>query len=204
MDTGFWEGLVAGLAVAAGGYALARWRLRRPTRARTDSRSPAVSVPAPALSVPVPPTPIERPFPTPSPVPSVSPVAPESIRLSERVLAHLLRHASVTAEGEHGNAVTQRGIGSAVGATQGALSNVLRRLEDGGVIVRDKAHVRGRSKRVNVYGLTTRGRELALGVSSGPAPPRVGPSVANPTLARRPASPGSGRSPAATTRQEVG
>ncbi|MCI4350274.1 MAG: helix-turn-helix transcriptional regulator [Thermoplasmata archaeon] len=51
-------------------------------------------------------------------------------------------------------------MGDALGVTQGALSSVLRRLEDAGAIVSEKAHVRGHERRVKVYVLTPRGQKL--------------------------------------------
>jgi len=113
-------------------------------------------------------------------------LAPDSdegrIRLSQRVLQHLARRGGATPGAPSDESLTQRGIGAALGVTQGALSSVLGRLEDGGAIASDKAHVKGRDRRVKIYLLTPRGRELAARIPpngsakppSRPPAPRAG------------------------------
>ncbi len=48
---------------------------------------------------------------------------------------------------------------------QGALANVLRRLEAGGLLVASREHVAGGSRRVKVYALTPAGERLARELS---------------------------------------
>jgi DNA-binding MarR family transcriptional regulator len=186
----FLVGLSVGLVVAAGAYGVLRWRFQRAVaeRARRARRrlATSTSIVPPALGPAVvdPPalahaaaegapvaagiirTEPRPPVNAPVPAASRSGAAPGRIggnedepmlRLSQRVLLHLLRNGSASAAGE---AVTQRGIMAALNSSQGALSSVLRRLEDGGAIASEKTHVGGRDRRVKVYTLTPRGRGL--------------------------------------------
>jgi DNA-binding MarR family transcriptional regulator len=107
---------------------------------------------------------------------TAEPTLPDSdesrVRLSQRVLQHLARRGGAFPASPGDETLTQRGIGSALGVTQGALSSVLGRLEDGGAIASEKAHVKGRDRRVKIYVLTPRGRELAARIpANGPATP---------------------------------
>ncbi len=123
----------------------------------------------------------------PSPSPNVLDEGP--VRLSQRILLHLARNGGPSAGGTASEAVTQRGIGTALVVTQGALSSVLRRLEDGGAIASEKAHVRDRERRVKIYVLTPRGREVVAALRQS-AVARRGVSVAAPEAPpKRPPSP---------------
>jgi DNA-binding PadR family transcriptional regulator len=51
-------------------------------------------------------------------------------------------------------------MASALGVSQGAVSNALTRLVDGGALEVQRVHARGRMVRVKVYTLTARGEEL--------------------------------------------
>jgi DNA-binding PadR family transcriptional regulator len=51
-------------------------------------------------------------------------------------------------------------------ARQGAVAGVLRRLEAAGVVSAETAHVLGGSRRVKVYRLTDRGRQIAREIRS--------------------------------------
>ena len=188
----FLEGLALGVAISgavfvATWFAIARMRRPRPSRVLPDApaRVPGTTPPR-GDSLSTNSRGVGVPCPTDAPASAVAepealpPVPPATIRLSQRVLIHLLQHDGIGAEGKHGDGLTQRGISVRLDAAQGALSSVLRRLEDGGAVASERAHVHGRSKRVKIYRLTARGRELAgahaeavandLGASVGPSP----------------------------------
>ena len=171
---GFWLGVGAGVGASVAAFGAAWVYFRSVVRSRRNAPSP----PDPPTPAPTdPPRPIGNGVaPIASPVAAVAALPPEAapgapprdaapaaslVRLSQRILVHLAHHGPRGAEGSVDEAATQRGIGGALGATQGALSSVLRRLEDGGAITSEKLHVRGRSRRVKVYRLTPRGVELA-------------------------------------------
>ncbi|MCI4360612.1 MAG: helix-turn-helix transcriptional regulator [Thermoplasmata archaeon] len=206
----FFYGLVAGLAVAGVAYGGLRWyfanllRRQAGTPAPGDRPKGASAPPAPSPP-PIRPR-IAAPTAVPEPGPDGASVAPSAtvsiessvadasaaafvpaeelagLRLSQRVLQHLARNGGSVL----GDSVTQRGIQSSLGVTQGALSSVLRRLEDGGAIASEKAHVQGRDRRVKVYVLTPRGRSL---VSQGINPNVRARSVEPPAAAGPSAAP---------------
>lgn len=163
LDTGFLEGLLVGLGLAGLAYGLLRWRSGRPgARGRPPQPPASASRSAPPLGTP-PATP-PSPGPTPDRTPAAAKAPRDVVLLSQRVVLHLHRFGGVEPTGDLGNHLTQAGIAAALSASQGSLSNALRRLEDGGAVFREKTHVRGRSKRVTVYRLTARGREIAVGL----------------------------------------
>jgi DNA-binding transcriptional ArsR family regulator len=82
------------------------------------------------------------------------------LRTSIRVLLHIARQGRVGPEETALASLTQDGMARALGLSQGAISNALGRLVDGGVLEVELCHVRKRMIRVKVYGLTTRGEEL--------------------------------------------
>ena len=55
---------------------------------------------------------------------------------------------------------TQAGIAAALGTSQGAISNVLRRLVDGGALQVERMRVRHRYRRLKVYWMTRLGEVL--------------------------------------------
>jgi DNA-binding MarR family transcriptional regulator len=199
----FLVGLVVGLAVAGVTYVALRSYFRLAVFRRSERPSSTVPPLLPDLSdappAAPPASPVEaettaRPLEatglallSPSlesgPAPSIAerdllsaPSEAAALRLSQRVLIHLARHGGLSAGGEP---VTQRGILTALQVSQGALSSVLRRLEDGGAIASEKAHVRGRDRRVKVYALTPRGRTLVA--TTAPATDRTAPATPAPS-----------------------
>ncbi len=87
------------------------------------------------------------------------------LRISKRVLLHIDSQPRL-APGERVGvrSLTQEGMAEVLGATQGAVSNVLRRLVDGGALRAERRHVPGKGRRVTVYELTARGEQLARGL----------------------------------------
>ncbi|MGP8136209.1 MAG: hypothetical protein ACLQD8_08885 [Thermoplasmata archaeon] len=55
-------------------------------------------------------------------------------------------------------------MAASLGATQGAVSKVLARLQAVGVVGRERRHVQGKDRRVRVYSLTPKGEELAKAI----------------------------------------
>ena len=126
--------------------------------------------PAPPASLPVTGAPPEGPVAEPPgpPPPEAAPagppkmhVAPEALRVSQRIVLHLaslgtLGHDEVAPVG-----FTQVGMSEVLRVRQNALTNVLRRLVAADVITEDTRHVRGQPRRLKVYRLTSRGEALA-------------------------------------------
>ncbi len=86
------------------------------------------------------------------------------LRTSQRILLHLALHGRSGSEGSFPEALCQKGIGRALGLGQGAVSGVLRRLEWGGAISSQTAHVQGHDRRLKVYLLTDRGVNIVRGL----------------------------------------
>jgi DNA-binding MarR family transcriptional regulator len=159
------------LALAVGAYVVLRWRFARLRRqlavstpglnAQPLATPPAVEGSA-SLAKPIGPEPTRAPSVATSVTGSDgrAPALIPAVRLSRRVLGHLARLGDFGQDPARASAATQRGMGAALGVTQGALSSVLRRLEDAGAIASEKAHVRGHERRVKVSVLTTRGQQL--------------------------------------------
>lgn len=101
----------------------------------------------------------------------------EQVRLSRRILLHLFELGRVGPDGIGRPEATQRGIGTALGAEQSALSKVLRRLTAGGAIEVTRRHVFGGDRRIKVYSLTLRGESLAreFWLAQSPRPRRIPP-----------------------------
>ena len=85
--------------------------------------------------------------------------APE-LRTSIRLLFHIQRQGRYGPGETPPESLTQAGMARALGLSQGAVSNSLGRLESGGALEVERAHVRQRLMRVKVYRLTVRGEEL--------------------------------------------
>jgi DNA-binding PadR family transcriptional regulator len=156
--------LVAGLAVGAGAavairYAFERFARRgiRPSDPPAGAALPApVSAPNPAGEPKV-----DHPVSRSAPATGRREEFGATVRRSERVILHIY------AQGRWGPgetvppAITQAGIGSAVGSTQSALAKTLSRLRAGGVVEVELRHVRGGARRFKVYRLTPLGESLA-------------------------------------------
>jgi PKD repeat protein len=137
-----------------------RVRRRRLGRA---SRDPAVpngaqfEPPRPSTSAPI----SMGPEPNP-PVLVGSPHIPaERIRLSRRIVVHLALQGSLPLDGTVPSTFTQRGIAQALQVRQGELSNALRRLVTGRVLVEELRHVHDSTRRLKVYRLTGTGEAIA-------------------------------------------
>ena len=85
----------------------------------------------------------------------------EELRISARILLHLSRQPRFDPREAHPPTVTQEGIAKALGATQPAVSNALRRLVDGGAVRVERSHVLRKLARLKVYQLTPHGESLA-------------------------------------------
>ncbi len=86
---------------------------------------------------------------------------PADIRLSLRIIAHLAQVGPPGSDDVARPESTQQGIARALSVTQGAVSKILVPLVAVEFVRRERRHVRGQSRRVNVYFLTVRGDSLA-------------------------------------------
>lgn len=173
----FLVGVGAGAAIAFAAWAVTRYAGGNRSRAPP----PAVTLPPPRMGT----DPPGR-FRTPT-APARPRVATDQVRLSERVLVYLARRGRLVEEGPVGQDHTQQAIAESLNATQSAISKVLRRLVQAGVIEEQRRHLREDGRRLKVYGLTRAGdvlaREVAvrLGVSLLPTPPPAFRAVGHPT-----------------------
>jgi DNA-binding MarR family transcriptional regulator len=97
----------------------------------------------------------------------------ESVRLSRRILLRLADLGPPGAEGTVSEEYSQRGLADALGARQGALSNVLRRLVAAGVVIEERRHVQNAPRRLKVYRLTAEGRAVARDARAAPVSSRT-------------------------------
>ncbi len=95
-----------------------------------------------------------------APVPELEPTAHE-LQTSARILLYLDRLPRIPPGETAPDSLTQAGMAQALGTTQPAISNVLRRLVAGGALEVERAHVVGRVARVKVYRLSRLGEQLA-------------------------------------------
>ena len=98
----------------------------------------------------------------------------DALRTSQRLLVHLAGQGTLGPYDVAPLAVTQAGIGAALGVRQNSLTNVLRRLTDAGLIETDVRHVQGQPRRLKVYRLTPRGQILARELRQLPPPGPAG------------------------------
>lgn len=91
----------------------------------------------------------------------------EQVRLSLRIVIHLFWFGPQRPDDIAQPGATQQGLADALGATQGAVSKVLRRLVAANVVRSDRRHVRGRDRRVRAYSLSPRGEALARQIDPG-------------------------------------
>ncbi len=89
-------------------------------------------------------------------------VPPERLHLSQRVVLHIYQQGRLMDDEVATLAFTQAGMSEKLGIGQSPISNILRRLEVGGVLKQDVRHVFGRPRRLRVYRLTAMGEALAL------------------------------------------
>ncbi|MCI4322929.1 MAG: PKD domain-containing protein [Thermoplasmata archaeon] len=105
--------------------------------------------------------------------PSPEIISPETLRISQRVVLHMVRQGALRPDEVAPNGLTQAGMAEELSVGQNSLTNVLRRLETAGVVHSDVRHVRGRPRRLKVYTLTPRGESIAKELRSrrSPLPP---------------------------------
>lgn len=82
------------------------------------------------------------------------------IKFSARILLYLAQQPKVEPDEIHPDSLTQGGIARALQSSQGAVSNALRRLADGGAVSAVRCRVPHRFRRVRAYQLTFLGEEL--------------------------------------------
>lgn len=156
-------GFAAGLVAAIVAFPLRTWVIARRPAPPSEPSQPLRAPPAPA---PTPSSPersathvSREQTTTPASLPTPGPV--EALRLSQRIVIHLAAQGSAGPYDVAPPGVTQAGMSAALGARQNALTNVLRRLIDGGVLEQEVRHVRGQPRRLKTYRLTSRGELLA-------------------------------------------
>jgi DNA-binding MarR family transcriptional regulator len=169
-SSGSWDYLL-GLTVAVMGVVAFAWS----RRARPQAVPPAGSEEGGPLSVEFDPivddlgsgaapepslVTSESPFVPPGPDPLETP-GPSPEALAIRVLLHLYGLGRLDPDELATPPWTQAGVAEHLGIRQNAASRVLRRLEAGGVVESRTRHVRGQSRRVKVYTLTSSGERLA-------------------------------------------
>lgn len=173
---GDWPELLAGGALGAAATVLAAVVLIRRRRQGPPAGPPGPSeVPegasSPPSAAPSPPGPEVRAEPAPPPESSAGrppeASAPESLRISQRIVLHLAAQGRLTADEVAPVSLSQAGMAEALAIRQNALTNVLRRLLAAGVVVETVRHVRGRPRRLKVYQLTSRGEALAREIRAG-------------------------------------
>jgi len=144
--------------------------LRPPGPGGVSTPGPGTAAPAPPAEAPEGTTPAGPPLRT-----RPGSAAESTLRLSQRILLHLMQQGTLEARELAGLARTQVGMGRTLGASQSAISNVLSRLAAAGVIGSELRHVAGHPRRLRVYYLTPTGGELArdLWRRSRPAPGAV-------------------------------
>ena len=90
------------------------------------------------------------------------------LQISARLPLHIAGLPRYAPGESPSEALTQAGMARALGTSQGAVSNAVRRLVYGGVLRVDRVHVRGRLRRVKVYGLTPDGESLVREIRARP------------------------------------
>ena len=78
-------------------------------------------------------------------------------RVRDKILVHLLQYSSYVDRGEYPAEMTQEGIAEAVGILVSHVPRNVKKLRDEGLVVEDSGRVRGKTRRVKVYYLTSRG-----------------------------------------------
>jgi len=153
----FAVGGLFGAAVAAIIWGILRWQRTHRSRDPVPPPDGAEAAPAPVLWVGR----TSVPSPAGDPVRSVVSVAPDQVRLSERVVIALAREGRLGDDTPIRATRTQAGLAEALGSSQSAVSKVLRRLVAAELLTEERRHVTGRDQRLKVYALTRRGELLA-------------------------------------------
>lgn len=151
-------GFALGLGVALVVFPLRAFVVRRRASSHVPPPSTTGTLSGPAEAVPSvgPPGPALAP-----PGSTPPPEAGEALRTSQRLLVHLAGQGTLGPYDVAPPALTQGGMSTALGVRQNALTNVLRRLTDAGLIEAEVRHVHGQPRRLKVYRLTPRGQILA-------------------------------------------
>ncbi|MCI4364357.1 MAG: helix-turn-helix domain-containing protein [Thermoplasmata archaeon] len=90
----------------------------------------------------------------------------EELQISARLLLHIASQPRYERMETAPESLTQAGMASALGSTQAAVSNALRRLVDGGALRVERYHVRHKLQRLKVYQLTDLGEALVRHIRS--------------------------------------
>jgi DNA-binding MarR family transcriptional regulator len=174
--------LAVGIAVggAAGLAVRILWERYRRPRGSLSTRPPPPR-PTPAVE----PTPQVAPGPEPAPVsPSrASPVRTAdgsairadavSLRISQRIVLHVYAQGRIARDDVAPSGLCQAGMSEALDEPQTHLAKPLARLVAGGVLLVDRRHVSGKSRRLLVYTLTPLGEALARDLRRSLAPGSV-------------------------------
>jgi hypothetical protein len=161
---------IGATAGAIGMYLALRWWPER----EEEVNEAGTSGPELAVAPVVPPEPAPPVPPGPGPMTSeLAPAGPvpDSLRLSQKVIVHLGVYGAPSHRQMARIESTQIGMARLFGASQSAISNVLQRLAEAGVVTSELRHVTGHGRRLRTYALTFRGEQLRgnAGPSSGPA-----------------------------------
>lgn len=145
-------GLAAGAALGLVAWRWGAGRRPDPVPPARDPLEPTAAAPGVPSEVAPPPSP-------------VAPPSAESVGLSQRLLAHLLRQPAFGPHEVVAPGRTQSDLAQALGASQSSVSEILTRLAAAGVVAASTRHVRGRPRRVRVYALTSYGNQIARQVA---------------------------------------
>jgi PKD repeat protein len=167
---------IGAAAGALGMYLALRWWPEREEEAdEAGTSAPELAVaPAgpPGPDLPAPPGPMSTELAPAGP-------APESLRLSQKVIVHLGVYGAPSHRQMARIESTQIGMARLFGASQSAISNVLQRLAEAGVVTSELRHVAGHGRRLRTYALTFRGEQIARDLQAqlrGSAGPSSGPA----------------------------
>jgi DNA-binding PadR family transcriptional regulator len=115
-----------------------------------------------------------RPAPVaPRPRRSVGAPSAATLKLSQRIILHIQAQGRPTSEYVAAFALSQAGMGEALGQPQNHLAKALARLVAGGVLTVDRRHVSGKPRRLLVYHLTPLGEALARDLRRSVAAPQA-------------------------------
>ncbi len=150
------------LAAAAIGGAVIGWFTHILFRGRVGrERGPKLSVEAARTESAEPPFDVQSHAPPPIVSSGIAPKVSEGADLAGKVIAHLATLGRLGNDEVGRLGFTQAGMSAALDIRQGTLTKVLSRLEGAQVLEVDRRHVRGQSRRLNVYRLTALGESVA-------------------------------------------